>query len=79
MTEPYTMAITTIYSAGIVKGWRVLKASTTDEYASVAIEFDVFKEYYNEYPIRGKIYDPIPGTDKIIEYLIVVDMGDLKV
>jgi len=79
LIEPYTASITAIRSAGIVKGWRILKASTTSDYAKIAIPFDLYKEYYSKAPVIGVIIDPIPGMGKMIDHLIVIDISDLRI
>lgn len=72
------MSISTIYTIGIVKGWRLLHASTNDDYAKVAIEYDMFKEYYDRRPSPGVIYDPVPGTSSIMDHLIVESVGEIN-
>lgn len=79
LEEPYAISISTIYTIGIIKGWRLLYASTNSDYAKIAIGFDLFKEYYKESPKVGKMYEPIPGTKKIIDHIIVEEFKDFKV
>ena len=79
LIEPYTQALTTLYSVGIIKGWRMLKASTNDDYAQIAIPYDLYKEYYSSAPVKGKIIEPIPGTGKVIDHMIVIDIKDLGI
>lgn len=77
LVEPYTHAISNIYSLGIVKGWRILRASTNSDYARIAIPFDLYKQYFSERPIQGKMLETIPGMGKIMDHLIVVELSDL--
>lgn len=78
LIEPYSQALTTLYSAGIIKGWRILKASTNDDYAQIAIPYDLYKEYYSSNPVKGKVIDPVPGTGNIIDHLIITDIKDIR-
>ena len=78
LVEPYVHAISNIYSLGIVKGWRVLRASTHSDYARIAIPLDLYREYFSVKPIKGKMLETIPGMGKIMDHLIVVELTDLQ-
>lgn len=78
LIEPYSISISRVYSLGIIKGWRILKASTDSDYAQVAFPVDLYREYFNSNPVKGKMLETIPGMGKIIDHFIVVDIKDLS-
>ena len=78
LVEPYSIAISRVYSLGIIKGWHVLKASTDDDYIQVAFPIDLYREYFDSSPVKGKMLETIPGMGKIIDNLIIVDIKDLS-
>jgi len=78
LVEPYVHAISNIYSLGVVKGWRILRASTNSDYARIAIPLDLYRAYFSERPVKGKMLETIPGMGKIMDHLIVVELTDLQ-